>query len=229
MAFTEITTHVQDAIDRLIQQYKNSPRIQGILKALVEQIQELETVQTQLNEERAIDTAIGVQLDNLGKIIGLTRIGGEPDEAYRIRLQARIGLNVSQGEPERLISTFKLLVGADFVLLQELPPADVAISSSTDFASQDEVDAALAIIEAVSPAAVRVSYIGVFDETEPFAMNGSLSGLGFSSLANPTTGGKFSSIVQRNNFFSFDGAVDTQNEGFGTIEDTLVGGQLDTL
>ncbi len=138
-------------------------------------------------------------------------------------------MNVSQGEPERLISTFQLLLGAGLVLLQELPPAGVALSSSVTFADQDEVDAALAILEAVAPAGVRVQYIGVFDETEPFAMAGGLSGLGFSSTATPLVGGKFATIEQRNTFFSFAGSSETKNEGFGTTEDTLVGGEFDTL
>ena len=229
MSVTEITTHVDDAKARLVQQYKNKSRIAGILKALVDQIQELETVGKELNDERSVSASIGVQLDKIGEIVGITRLGGESDALYRARINARISLNVSEGEPERLISTFILLIGADSVLLQELPPADVAISSATDFADQDEVDAALAILESVAPAGVRINYIGVYDSTEPFAMAGGLSGLGFSSLASPTTGGKFSKIVRRNSFFSFAGNEELKNEGFGTIKDTHVGGLMDKL
>ncbi len=79
MSVTPITNHVEAAIQRLIQQYKNSDRIKAILLSFVEQIQELETTGGQLNDERSIDTAIGTQLDNLGIIIGLTRSGGESD------------------------------------------------------------------------------------------------------------------------------------------------------
>lgn len=229
MSVTEILTHVSDAKRRLIQQYKDKPRINSILQAFIEQIQEIETMGKQLNDERSIFTAIGVQLDLVGTIVGLTRLGGESNSDYRVRLHARVSLNVSQGEPERLISTFKLLLGADLVIFQELPPAEVSLSSEVTFADQDEVDAALAILESVAPAGVRVQYIGIFDATEPFAMAGALSGLGFGTTADALAGGKFATLVQRNSFFSFDGDSENKNEGFGTIEDTLVGGQFDTL
>jgi hypothetical protein len=228
MSVSEITNHVERAIDRLVQQYKEKPKLNSLIASFVEQFQELETAGKDLNDNRSINTALGTNLDNLGTIIGLTRNPGESDALFRARLQAQISQNIAQGQPEIVLDTYRLVTGEDFVLLQELYPAEVALSSAYDFADQDEVDATIAVIESILPVAVRVQYFGVFDATEAFAFDGVQPGLGFGTLSDVNVGGKFSKIVFRNNFFAFAGGG-AKNEGFGTIKDTLVGGQLDSL
>ena len=229
MSVTEITNHVQQALDRLVQQYKEKPKLNAVLTAFIEQLQELETVGKDLNEDRSIFTAAGTNLDNLGTIIGLDRLPGESDTVYRAKLQAQISQNIAQGQPEVVIDTYRLLVENTFVLYQGMYPGGVALASPVDFATQDEVDATIAVIESVLPAGVRVEYFGVFDPDEAFAFEGSQPGFGFGDLADANVGGKFAKKVVRNNFFSFDGVDDAQNEGFGDINDPLVGGLFDEL
>lgn len=228
MAFTQITDHVARAKARLIQQYKQKVRVEGLVEALTQEVQNLEDTAVQLNELRALDTATGAQLDGIGSLVGVDREPGQSDADYRMRIKAQIGINLSQGEPERLIETFQVLVAAEIVLLQELYPGEVALSSEATFATQEEVDDILAILESIAPAGVRVAYIGIFDFDEPFSFEGSLGGEGFGSTTDPLIGGLFATLVVRDGEFAFDGD-DLTAEGFGTVLDPLIGGQMQTL
>jgi len=226
MAFDEIADHVDQAKARLIQQYKERPRVEGTIEAFTQGAQDLETTAKDLNEKRGLDTSTGAQLDGVGLIVGEERRPGESDTDYRVRIKARIGINLSQGQPERMIETFQILTGAPIVLLQELMSGAVALSSEISFATQEEVDDIIRIMESVAPAGVRVDYIGIFSTlADSFAFAGNLAGEGFSSTATPAQGGKFATLVLRNGEFAFDGS-DVAAEGFGTIGDPLVGGQF---
>lgn len=228
MAFDPINNHVEQAKERLIQQYKGKTRIEGLIEAAVAGKQDLEDTATQLNTLRSVDTATGAQLDGIGEIVGVEREGGQSDADYRVRIKAQIGINLSQGQPERIISTFQVLKEAELVLLQQLQPAAIGISSEATFVDQEEVDEILEILESISPAGVRVDFIGIFDADEPFAFQGSISGLGFGSTTDPLLGGLFATLVLRDGEFAFAGD-DLTAEGLGTTLDPLVGGQIQSL
>ena len=107
MTVTAITDHSQAAIDRLLSQFNDldQPNIEGLVEIFTTQVQELETVNTQLVTLRLLEYATGEQLDNFGELVGQTR-GGRGDEFYRIVLAGKIGVNNSEGTVEELISTF---------------------------------------------------------------------------------------------------------------------------
>ena len=67
MTTTPITTHEEDALNRLLQQYKDQPFIKGLLQALfTDQIQSLEEALQAFYSRLNIDTQEGIQLDNIG-------------------------------------------------------------------------------------------------------------------------------------------------------------------
>lgn len=80
-----------------------------LLTALIGPIQDVENALQQLLTERTIDTAVGVQLDVLGRVVGQAR-GGLPDDDYRRYLRARIATNRSNGVTEDLITIMSLVV-----------------------------------------------------------------------------------------------------------------------
>ena len=65
--------HQQLAISRLATQFRESTNLINYLKALLIEANNLEDVFCQLLEDRWIDTAVGIQLDILGSIVGQTR------------------------------------------------------------------------------------------------------------------------------------------------------------
>lgn len=85
-------------------------------------IQELENVFTQLLLERWIDSAYGEQLDKLGVIVGESRLS-DNDEEYRAAIKLRVIINVSEGEPERLITVLQAITKATLVHYLEKYPA----------------------------------------------------------------------------------------------------------
>lgn len=224
MNSTPIPNHVEAAINRLLFQYKGKPRIEAVLRSIVQPIQDLEDIFNDMEIKRALATAAGVQLDNIGKIVGLARFPGDDDETYRRKLYARIKINTSNGQPEQAIQTFQLFTNAVLVLLSEEFPGEVLIGSDAQFADQEAVDTLLAIMEMVLPAGVRMNGFVSFDPDEAFAFAGALPGMGWGDSGDPSVGGKMAGIHRRGGEFAFAGATSSY-EGFGSTDDPLVGGR----
>lgn len=193
MSVTPITTHVVDSLNRLLQQYKDKEKIRALVSAHSEQIQVLEDVFQSLNNFRDIENAIGIQLDRLGDILGIDREGLNDDD-YRTRLKVKVIQNISNGEPDRLINVYSFLLGATQVQYQEHYPAGVALMANADVISGQE-SLIYREIQKISPAGVRVDYIGSYDADDAFAFDGSngvndIPGAdGFGDLTNASVGG----------------------------------------
>lgn len=90
--------HVSTGLARLIWQYRgDQPRIQAFLESLLDEVQSIEDAAYQVLTGIWPRTAIGDQLDVLGKIVGQKRYG-LVDEAYRVFILGRIYVNVSDGK-----------------------------------------------------------------------------------------------------------------------------------
>jgi hypothetical protein len=99
MTLTQKTDHVSEALDNSIDFFKNKPKFAAFMTALVNQIQDIEDVSFELFLNRWLDTAVGVQLDGLGDIVGESR-QGRGDDDYRLAIKARIQINFSNATPE---------------------------------------------------------------------------------------------------------------------------------
>lgn len=83
-----------------------------LLAVLTTPFQSLESALQQLLVERSLDTAVGAQLDVIGKIIGQAR-NGQTDDDYRRYCRARVGVNKATGITENLITVTDLIVYDD--------------------------------------------------------------------------------------------------------------------
>lgn len=222
MSLAPITTHVTDAIARLPQQYKGKAMLQGLLTALVTQVQLLDDQGINLATQRSVSTAVGTQLDKLGTIVGISR-ANLSDEAYRLRIQARILINISTGTPEGLIQVFKLLTLASNVVLNEQFPADVALYTDGDI-DPTQITFVQQSLELAAPAGVRVAFMGHFDPVLPFACDGTLVPEGgFGDATDPTQGGVLGSLYLIGPQFALDGD-DPAAGGFSSLNDPVEGG-----
>lgn len=224
-----ITTHKEDAKARLLSQYIGKPNIEGLLDALVDEIQELEQAYVGLKDRLDIDVSSGNQLDRIGVLVGQDRLG-QSDIRYRILLKARIGANVSQGEPESVITVFKLVTEATFIHYMNLLNGEIALGTDGTI-DRNEVNFILKNLSLPIPGGVRLDYIQEFSPDEAFAfagVNTSAPALGFGTVADVNVGGKFSEAFVELPPFGFDGSS-SASEGFGTIQDPLVGGAFDSL
>lgn len=224
----KITTHVQDSIERLLEQYRGKPRIEGLLTSFVEQIQDLEDVIHKLPEDLTIATAIGIQLDLIGTIVVQDRLGFS-DDIYRSLLQAKIGENVSKSTPEDVMDVVQLLINPTLIHFQEYFPAGYGLAIDKEI-DPTLIDFFYERIERVDPAGVRLESLVCFDPDEAFAFDGGPgTALGFGDVTDLNVGGVFAKIhVQTQPAFAFapPPGQETTDQGFGDINDNLFGGIL---
>lgn len=226
MSVIEITDHVEQALDRRLEQWKEKPNMESFLRALLNGHQDLESTFFDLINRLDIFLSEGVQLDNIGKIVGQDRLGFD-DDFYRILILARIGINISSGEAERIISTAKLLTKANYIHYMNLLNGEIAIGSD-GVINPLSVEFLITNLQRVVMGGVRIDYLAIYDKTEAFAIAGTnvkTLGRGFGSTTDLATGGKLATLYTINKFFSFSGN-NTNDGGFGAIKDPLVGGVL---
>jgi hypothetical protein len=124
MALPTTKDVVGEGLNRLINQWKDKPVVQGLLKSYLENIQPLEDASFQLLDERGIHSAIGEQLDILGLLVGELRRGRE-DEEYRQAILNRIALNKSDGTPEVILEILSAITLTPLPHLWEHYPANI--------------------------------------------------------------------------------------------------------
>lgn len=132
MLATQITTHVQDALARLLQQYKGRALIAGFYTAFVAQIQELEDAVYALDGGRQIwngssTPAIGAQLDAIGTVVGIAR-NGLDDQQYILFIFGKIAENFSDDTIQAVLSVIAYIFQAQQVIVQEIYPAGLYIN-----------------------------------------------------------------------------------------------------
>ena len=63
------TKHVAQGLGRLLRQFQGQPNIEGQLQSFLVQVQELESMFIALVFERYVDSAVGAQLDGIGRVV----------------------------------------------------------------------------------------------------------------------------------------------------------------
>lgn len=101
--------HVEQGLDRLLERFKDRLYLEGALRVVLERVQNIDDVAWDLFIGSRLDTAIGVQLDALGDIVGEPRLG-RADELYRIYIRARIRINRANGKPTDTLQVARLII-----------------------------------------------------------------------------------------------------------------------
>ena len=219
-----ITDHVVQSLKRRLEQFKNKPNLQAVLEIYLDQIQEAEDALYALFGALDINTQEGLMLDLIGEIVGRPRTTTS-DPRYRILLWVKIAQNISEGEPERVISVFKLLTESEYVHHINLLNAEVQVQVTNDFTDQDEVDLVYRETQKVVAAGVRISVILVADPIEAFAYSGiniAAPALGYDDGFG--SGGKYAKHYVPKPPFAYAG-IDTGAQGYGAGgADPLCGG-----
>ena len=96
-------------LGRLYTQFVGKPKIEQIVRLKAAAWQALEDTFLQLLTLPSIDDSVGAQLDNLGKILNMPRMGAT-DPNYRPYLKAKIAALRSSGTPEALYRVFRALL-----------------------------------------------------------------------------------------------------------------------
>lgn len=204
MSVPHITTHVADGLARLLEQYKARPLLQGLVTALLQEGQTIEDAIQGLQAGVSLDAAQGVMLDNLGQIVGVMR-NGASDATYRALLRGAIGQNNSDGSADALLRIVQAVYQTQSVFKkdpnsfgQNGASVRAAIAFGVGSPQTDASNYALVnrIITASIAAGVGLFYLSKFNAAAAFAMAGPQAWVaGFSSLADPTSGGQFANLI----------------------------------
>lgn len=190
--FKPIESHITGAKDRLLTEYKDSTRLSGLVESLVKPLQKIEDTLADMNDLRSVSKAVGYQLDMIGEIVGIHRVTGQSDSAYRLAIYGQIGVNRSTGTMENVIQAFLSYTGATDCIVHEFFPAQLYIQTSFDFGSEQAKLDAEVFMQSVLGVGITFQKFVDTPPTIHFAFEGFQIGnvsAGFGDLYNPATGG----------------------------------------
>jgi hypothetical protein len=222
MLATKITTHVQDALDRLLEQYKYRPQYVAFFTAFLQHVQKLEDALFPLDQYRQLAFAYGLQLDKLGEIIGQAR-NGLNDIDYLVLLLGTIAENNSDTTAPSMLTIVQTLFQATNVFIKT-PNSSPGVNEKPLWESfgvgSPQFPTSLyplieQLIENAVGACISVGYISSYNANGAFAMAGPQAWTrnfppgftpsvgnpwpyGFGDLNNPYVGGPFAGLVFRN-------------------------------
>lgn len=165
-----VESHCEDGKGLLISQFRNKPRIEATLCALLAGVQDLHDAIWQVLTERWLGSAVGVQLDQLGTIVNLPRAGWV-DGTYRGMLRAQVLTLRSKGRWPDLFAILEAM-GVTLTLTTVDEPAMAAMRIVLGEPMDGDISAAdvFNFITRAKPAGVRFTLeFPVEDLAETFA------------------------------------------------------------
>lgn len=133
----------------LLSQFHESPYLNAVQNAFLEQVAELESVFEELRH--LIDQAVGTQLELLGKIVGQKRLGMS-DVDYKLWIHARILLNKSRGIEGDLRELLQVLIQQEIEIREH---SEVAFTVFIEQPCQQDAQRLFHIINEAKPLGVK--------------------------------------------------------------------------
>lgn len=197
MLVTQIDNHVQQASARFLQQYQSTILLNGMMAAIIQQIQDLENGFFPLGIQCQIFNAVGAQLDGIGAIVGIGR-NGLSDAEYLLFIYGKIAENFSDGTIPKVLTIIQTLFQAQLLIFQEVFPAGVSVQVLGTALNPSLYGVAIQLVKASLGAGINLTFIGGSPTVNVFRFNGpgiigSINGFG--STTDPTIGGGFVGIL----------------------------------
>lgn len=102
MALAQITDHVEQAL-ALLQSALSGPVLRAVLGVFIQAVQDYEDLVFAVLQQRQFGTATGVQIDDIGQLLGLAR-SSDSDFAYTFHIAAAIIANTGGGTGDALLT-----------------------------------------------------------------------------------------------------------------------------
>jgi hypothetical protein len=168
------------------------------IRLFASQVQALEDAAWDVYTKRTIDAAVTFSLDavldRIGELVGESRLARSNFD-YAVAIRARIQMNASQGEPERLISAIRSVCDTEDIDYQDLSPATIHIQFGSDTAPSNILE----IMKKIKSGGVQIFLVKSDpDDAFMFASESTSetdSDHGFSDLSQ-ITGGKLSELIK---------------------------------
>lgn len=140
-------------LDWLTSQFNNSEFVRSFLESVLIELDYTNTSFFQLLNERGIDLAYGDRLDQLGKLIAVSR-QGDQDATYKQRILNKILTKRGEATPNDILSIMKINTQADATDIWEHFPACVFFMSDGVVNKDTPL-----LLKNVSPAGVDSQYV----------------------------------------------------------------------
>lgn len=197
----ETIDHKAKAKSRVITQYRESVNSLNQIDIYTSEANNLEQVFQDLINKRSINYAEGKQLDNIGEIVGQSRVVQDQilsDEDYRKFIKARIVRNYTTSTTEEIIAAVVFILDAPQVQVIE-GGAQISIGIGK-ILTPEEVNLVINLGIVPKTAGVAIDYFE-YNSANPFSYRSIVSsgifpgGSGYGTVSNPVLGGQFASIV----------------------------------
>ena len=196
---TKIPNHVEQALERLPEQFKESPNFRKWIEIFAEPAQNFENVCWEMLTKRGLETAEGRNLNRLGLLVGLPRGSYLDDEDYKDAIYIQIATLYSQGTYLDITNLLKLIgLGNDGFNYSE--PAPATFLMSLGIVPSNKVEGASDLVNAAKSAGVATNLVGVPDDgTDPDTGNlkvySFFGGIGWPAGTTQVEGGRYHLLI----------------------------------
>lgn len=201
MLVTKINNHVQLGLEKLLQQYKGRPLIEGLFTAILQQIQDIEDGVYPVGTDTllwngTVIPAVGAQLDGIGQIVGISR-NGLPDDEYALFLFGKIAENFSQSTISDVGTVASYMFQAPITIIQPIYPAGVFVEVLGIVIPPNLWSLAASLIQGSLGAGINLVVAGAsFTNAFRFDGPGVVGSInGFGDINNPGLGGLFVGLI----------------------------------
>jgi len=184
MPSSKITDYDVRCLEFLASQFDDADNLKGFIQAVIESVQDCEDVANDLLIYRInISTAEGIQLDNIGAIVGVLR-AGLSDALYRIQIAYAIIRNGLLPTPNDFIQAVVSLTESTYTRYWELIPAAIQIHFDGNV-----ITGLADLVDNMAPAGVSVELVKEYAAAghEPFVFAND-------DKTNPARGGEFTEL-----------------------------------
>jgi hypothetical protein len=120
---------IDDALKLVASQHRNKPKFIALLTAVLQPVDAIGTLMENLHTYFDLDGAMGVQMDILGQVVGVSRAlnfqpsgGASPvleDDLYQLILKAKIAKNQWNGTTEQIIEIWNNLFPQIYLIISD--------------------------------------------------------------------------------------------------------------
>lgn len=190
MSVVRIEDHVAQAADRVLSQSRR-PRFLALLQAMTTLVQAAEDGIAPLQTQRFLSNAVGSRLDGIGELVNLPR-NGLPDDTYRLFLLGKIYANSSDCTTTTITNLVRTLFDAKGVQVVSQSsagfshyraPGVLGLEIGSPALPRALWAQAIELCKQSFAAAVRLSWVTVYDVDASFALAGPVDGQGLDGKA----------------------------------------------
>jgi hypothetical protein len=192
--------HLDAALARLPEQYKNQANFVALVGVLVSQKQDIEDALQAALDQRTVEGATGVTLETLGRLVGRLRTG-LPDDRMRTWIRIQMLLNRCSGSIPEILTLASLMVpGGTRVTLDEVFPGHITVTLGVGAEAIDPTDAGNIVLAAKAGGVQATTISPVTSDANAFTLDdlnnpAPLATQGLGDTGNGATGGGLATVI----------------------------------